>query len=63
MAKIVDVTIRVADMREFQAVVSAAGNVVRAYEAVRAGGAGTALGVAIDGLRDAMRGLVPDDET
>jgi hypothetical protein len=63
MAKTVDVKIRIVDMPEFQAFVGAAGDVVRAYEGIRAGGAGTALGVAIDGLRDAMRDLVTDNET
>lgn len=67
MAKTVDVKIRIVDMPQFKAVVGAAGDVIRAYEGIRAGGAGTALGVAIEGLREAMReamrDVVTDDET
>jgi hypothetical protein len=59
MAKAVEVTVRVADLLEFQGFVVAAGNVLRAYDAIRDDGAGTALGVAVEGMRAAMRDLAP----
>ena len=62
MARVVDVAIRVADLPEFRAFVGAAGDVVREFEAFRASGAGPALIAAIDGLRDAMKDLVTDEQ-
>jgi hypothetical protein len=59
MARTVEATIRVADLDQFREFVSAAGGVIRAYDAVRDGTAGTALGMSIDGLRSAMAALVP----
>jgi hypothetical protein len=61
MAKAVEATVRIADMEQFREFVSAAGGVIRAYDAIHDGGAGTALGVSIDGLRSAMAALVTDD--
>lgn len=61
MARVVDVTVRVADMREFRVFVRAAGDVIRAYDAARDDVG--AMGPAIDALRDAMLDLVADDET
>lgn len=61
MARAVEVTVRVADLREFQGFVSAAGDVIRAYDAIRDGGVDTALGIAIEGMMDAMRDLASDD--
>lgn len=61
MARVVDVAVRVADMREFQVFVRAAGDVIRAYDAARDDVG--AMGSAIDALRDAMRDLITDDET
>jgi hypothetical protein len=60
MVKAVEITVRIADLERFRAFVSAADNVIRAYDAIRDGGAGTALGVSIDGLRSAMAVLITD---
>lgn len=57
MAKPVEVSVRVADLQEVQGFIAAAGDVIRAYDEVRGGGAGTALGVAIEGMRAAIRDL------
>jgi len=48
MVKAVEVTVRIADLEQFRAFVSAAGGVIRAYDAIRDGGAGTALDVSIE---------------
>jgi hypothetical protein len=60
MTTAVEVTVRVAGLRDFHWFVVAAGEVVRAYEAVCGGCASTALGAAIDDLRSAMRNLADD---
>lgn len=60
MARAVEVTVRVADLREFQGFIEAAGGVIRAYDAIR-DGAGAELEMAIEGMRSAMLDLVTDD--
>lgn len=61
MAKVVEIMVRVADLREFHGFVSSAGDVIRAYDAIRDGGTDTELGVAIEGMRAAMLDLIQDD--
>lgn len=60
MARTVEVRIRIVDLDRFEGFVVAAGDVIRAYDATRSGGAGTALGNAIEAMRSAMRSLVDD---
>lgn len=61
MARAVEVTVRVADLRESQGFIEAAGGVIRAHDAIRDGGSGAELGMAIEGMRSAMLDLVTDD--
>jgi hypothetical protein len=54
------VKIRIVDFDQFKGFVVAAWDVIRAYDATRSGGAGTALGNAVEAMRSAMLALVDD---
>lgn len=61
MAKLVEVPVRVAGLREFQEFIVSAGDMIRAYDAIPDIGDSSALGLAVDGMRAAILGLVTDD--